>query len=57
MNITAYRLAKETKINPTRVSEIIHGKREITANTALRFSKFLRMVGIRISNKDKVFLR
>ncbi|EMJ97771.1 HigA family addiction module antitoxin [Leptospira alstonii] len=40
MNITAYRLAKETKINPTRVSEIIHGKRGITADTALRFSKF-----------------
>lgn len=40
MKITAYRLAKETKINPTRVSEIIHGKRGITADTALRFSKF-----------------
>ncbi|HNI91622.1 MAG TPA: HigA family addiction module antitoxin, partial [Leptospiraceae bacterium] len=35
-----YRLAKETKINPTRVSEIINGKRGISADTALRFSKF-----------------
>ena len=40
MNITAYRLAKETKLNPTRISEILHKKRGITADTALRFSKF-----------------
>nr|WP_240631066.1 HigA family addiction module antitoxin [Leptospira kmetyi] len=40
MKITAYRLAKETKLNPTRISEIIRGKRGITADTALRFSKF-----------------
>ena len=40
MNITAYRLAKETKIDQTRISEIIKGKRSITIDTALRFSKF-----------------
>ena len=40
MNITAYRLAKETRLNPTRISEILHKKRGITADTALRFSKF-----------------
>jgi addiction module HigA family antidote len=40
MKITAYRLAKETKLNPTRISEIIHGKRGISADTALRLSKF-----------------
>lgn len=40
MNITAYRLAKETDIPQTRISEIIHGKRSITADTAIRFSKF-----------------
>lgn len=40
MNITAYRLAKETKIDQTRISEIIKGKRSITVDTALRFSKF-----------------
>ncbi len=40
MHISAYRLAKETKISPARVSEIIKGKRSITADTALRFSKF-----------------
>ena len=40
MNITAYRIAKETDIPQTRISEIIHGKRSITADTAIRFSKF-----------------
>ena len=40
MKITSYRLAKETHIDQTRVSEIINGKRSITVDTALRFSKF-----------------
>ncbi|HVO75157.1 MAG TPA: HigA family addiction module antitoxin, partial [Ignavibacteriaceae bacterium] len=40
LNVTAYRLAKETKIAQTRISEIIKKKRRITADTALRFSKF-----------------
>lgn len=40
LNITAYRIAKETKISQTRISEIVKGKRRITADTALRFSKF-----------------
>ncbi len=39
LNITAYRLAKETKIPQTRISEILKGKRKITADTALRLSK------------------
>ena len=40
MNISAYRLAKEINVSETRISEIIHGKRSITADTAIRFSKF-----------------
>lgn len=40
MNITAYRLAKETFLDQTRISEIIKGKRSITIDTALRFAKF-----------------
>jgi addiction module HigA family antidote len=40
MGISAYRLAKETFIPQTRISEIIKGNRRITADTALRFSKF-----------------
>jgi addiction module HigA family antidote len=38
--ISAYRLAKDTKIPATRISEIIKGKRKITVDTALRFSKY-----------------
>jgi addiction module HigA family antidote len=40
MGVSAYRLAKETHIPQTRISEIILGKRGITADSALRFSKF-----------------
>jgi len=40
MGITAYRLSKETKIDQTRISEIIHGKRAISVDTALRFARF-----------------
>lgn len=40
LNITAYRLAKETNIPQTRISEIIKGNRRITADTALRLSVF-----------------
>lgn len=40
LNISAYRLAKDINIPQTRISEIIHGKRSITADTAIRFSKF-----------------
>jgi addiction module HigA family antidote len=40
MGISAYRLAKETNLSQTRVSQIIHQKRGITAETALRFSKY-----------------
>lgn len=40
MNITAYRLSRETYIPQTRISEIIKGNRRITADTAVRLSIF-----------------
>jgi antitoxin HigA-1 len=40
LNISAYRLSKEIKLPQTRISEIIKGKRRITADTALRLSKY-----------------
>jgi addiction module HigA family antidote len=40
MNITAYRMSKEIGIPQTRTSQIIKGKRRITADTALRLSKY-----------------
>lgn len=40
MKISAYRLAQATFLPQTRISEIIKGRRRITADTAIRFSKF-----------------
>ena len=40
MNVSAYRLAKEINVPETRISEIIRGKRAVTADTAIRFAKF-----------------
>jgi addiction module HigA family antidote len=40
MNITAYRLSKDLGIPQTRISQIIKGKRRITADTALRLSSY-----------------
>ncbi|MCF7949762.1 MAG: HigA family addiction module antidote protein [Spirochaetia bacterium] len=39
-SITAYRLAKEIKIPQTRISQVLQGRRRITADTALRLSEF-----------------
>jgi addiction module HigA family antidote len=40
MAISAYRLSKDVLIPQTRISEIIKGRRRITADTALRLSKY-----------------
>ena len=40
LNISAYKLAKDIEIPQTRVSQIIKGNRRITADTALRLSKY-----------------
>ena len=40
LNITAYKLCKATLIPQTRISEILKGNRSITADTALRLSKY-----------------
>lgn len=40
LNISAYRLSKELEIPQTRISQIIKGKRRITADTALRLSLY-----------------
>ncbi len=41
LGITQYRLAQATGLSQTRISEIVRGKRAITAQTALRLSKAL----------------
>ena len=40
LEISAYRLSKDLKIPQTRISEIVNGRRRITADTALRLSKY-----------------
>ena len=40
MEISAYKLSKDVGIPQTRTSQIIKGKRRITADTAIRFSKY-----------------
>ena len=40
MGITSYRLAKDTGMPATRISQILKGNRRITADTALRLSRY-----------------
>ena len=40
MGLTQYRLAKDISVPPRRINEIFHEKRAITADTALRFSRY-----------------
>ena len=40
LNISAYRLSKDTGMPATRISQILKGKRRITADTALRLSRY-----------------
>ena len=43
MGISKYRLAKDISVPPRRINEIVHGKRSITADTALRLGRFFGM--------------
>ena len=43
MGVSQYRLAKDTSVPPRRINEIVHGKRSITADTALRLGIFFGM--------------
>ncbi len=40
MGITQYRLAKDISVPARRINEIVHGKRGISADTALRLSRY-----------------
>jgi len=40
MEISQYRLAKDIAVPPRRINEIVHRKRAITADTALRLSRY-----------------
>jgi addiction module HigA family antidote len=43
MGISQYRLARDTSVSPRRINEIVHQKRAITADTALRLGVFFNM--------------
>jgi addiction module HigA family antidote len=40
MGLSQYRLAKDISVPPRRINEIVHGKRSVTADTALRLSRY-----------------
>jgi addiction module HigA family antidote len=40
LGLTQYRLSKSLSVPPRRINEIVHGKRAITADTALRLARF-----------------
>lgn len=40
LGVTQHRLAVSIQVPPRRINEIVHGKRRITADTALRLAKF-----------------
>ena len=40
LGLSQYRLAKEISVPPRRINEIVHGKRAITADTALRLARY-----------------
>ncbi len=43
MRISQYRLAKGINVPPRRINEIVHGKRAISADTALRLARYFGM--------------
>ncbi|HTW94703.1 MAG TPA: HigA family addiction module antitoxin, partial [Tepidisphaeraceae bacterium] len=40
LGISQYRLSRDISVPPRRINEIVHGKRAISADTALRLSRF-----------------
>ena len=40
LEVSAYRLAKDIGVPATRISEILHGRRSVSADTALRLGKY-----------------
>ncbi len=43
MGLSQNMLANDIRVPPRRINEIIHGKRRITADTALRLSRYFKM--------------
>jgi addiction module HigA family antidote len=43
LGVSQYRLAKDIGVTPRRINEIVHGRRAISADTALRLGHFFGM--------------
>lgn len=43
LGVSQYRLAKDIGVTPRRINEIVHGRRAITADTALRLGRYFNM--------------
>jgi len=43
MGVSQNRLALDMRVPPRRINEIVHGKRRITADTALRLARYFGM--------------
>jgi addiction module HigA family antidote len=43
LGISQYKLAKDISVPPRRVNEIVHGRRSISADTALRLSRYFKL--------------
>ena len=43
LNISQYRLAKDINVDPRRINEIVHGKRSISVDTAIRLGHYFGM--------------
>ncbi len=40
LNISAYRLAMDIRVPVSRIQDILHGRRKITADTSIRLAKY-----------------
>ena len=40
LRISQYRLAKDVSVHARRINQVVHGKRSVTADTALRLSRY-----------------
>ncbi|MDX9714992.1 MAG: HigA family addiction module antitoxin [Dissulfurispiraceae bacterium] len=43
LNVSQYKLAKDINVSARRINEIVHGTRSITADTALRLSRYFAL--------------
>ena len=45
LGVSQYRLAKDISVPPRRINEIVHGRRAVTPDTALRLARFFGTTG------------